>query len=928
MVLKIIAKGFLFAQRAYIKELWNIMDFVIVTTAYLPYILTSGGVNLKALRALRVLRPLRTISKIKKLRQLILTLMSVFGDLIETLFVLFFFLMIFAIGGLQMFIGLSKKRCFESLTGVIIATPGQNSENGGYAYCNDDADCTSFSATAICGKMIQTIDNGATNYDDFAHAYLMSFQVITTEGWTEIMGFVQKTFNPAVAIYFLILVLCATFIILQLILAVLNGGFQTAAERVNEENSTKRGRKKVWHENEGLVKALEKNKVDIVDLLLKRKEGTNNTAKYKMKKSGLYAIEDRFSLAAFLGFASGMTITKKKKASKDNKISFFDKFNKRATVPTAGSRFADIVMKLKDMNKSLVFEKQTVNNLDENGVETKPMDQFPHRADSIVQNGQFVVDSPKKELIPKGNNYNDNNKETPNSDEKNTLKTTVSIKNLKETLSPDTNKTLENNKTLEKTADETAQPLQIKVNRITDESDNKPTESTPIKSPASRIELIEDLESPSHSDVKTPSHSHNAINSRSRLRPIISTKPTVTGPLRPDLASNKVSLNVESAEVGTKKPFQIVGIAGIRSHFQPKQEAKKVAFVEPEPEEDDFLEAVKNMEPVKPVKNESTSLNAKFFKKINNVQPRNVVPVHRTGKSYQTIDMDNDEINDSMVETNGVLDDSDFMDDRSKHIRHEKTVKRRKSQVKTEFRLVKPGYEMAGDEGHLKIEENDVGAKQPEHLETEIDDEEDDEFPLDLRLIQPDPIFGRQDYNSYSEDDVLPSLKENKKRLEEEEDMRRIREVTLTMEHVPTQTELKQAQARKDVINNRLILQAAQTIAIKKNYQAQRYKTIEQQIRAEREAEEAAEEMYITDRANSKKQTRGFNAIPKNAINLPGVCENNGEFTSFEMMLKKIEAKNEDEEDWSKQEFVDEQTQELPKPEQWLQIRVIRIEVN
>jgi hypothetical protein len=707
-----------------------------------------------------------------------------------------------------------------------------------------------------------------------------------------------------------------------------------AAERVAEELSHKRGKKKIWHENEGLVKALEKNKVDIVDLLLKRREGTNNTAKYKMKKSGLYAVEDRFSLAAFLGFASSMAITKKKKGqSKDNKISFFDKFKNRATGPTPGSRFADIVMRIQDINKSLVFDRKTLNNLDgEPAINNIP----PIRSDSLEKDGVFVMDSPthnapssKTALLIQENFIADNNDQS-------TLKTTVSVKNLKQTLSPESN----NNNTLDetKTRDETRikddtnaqenglKALQIKVNRVNDEHDNKHTESTPMRSPGTK-DVIEDLENSVNSD---PRKSPNYISSsRNRLRPIINTKPINTGPIRPDIGSNKISLNVESSEMPNRKAFQIVGIAGIRSQFNPpKTEAKKVVFAEPEPEpqkeeeDDDFFEAVQKLEPLKTIKPES-SLSSKFFKKINNVQPKNIVPVQRIGKSYQTIDMENDEINESYVDTMGVLDDSDFLDERVKHYKHEKTIKRRKSQVKTEFRVVKSGYETAADDGHLKMEEGDVGAKN-EVLETEMgDDQEDDEFPLDLKLIQPDPIFNRQDYNSYSEDDVLPSLKENKKRLEEEEDMRRIREVTLLMEHVPTQTELKQAEARKNLLNMQLILNAAKTIAMKKSKRAQQYRKIEDEIKADKEAEEAAEELFITDRVNSKKMTRGFNAIPKNALNLPGVCENNGEFTSFDMMLKRIETKNEDEEDWLRQEFVDEQTVDIPKPEQWLTIRVL-----
>ena len=87
-ILKIIAYGFLFHPGAYLRNPWNILDFVIVIIGYDLYILNldkalySESVNIcqhisfslmtialgqtwgnvKALRAFRVLRPLRLVS--------------------------------------------------------------------------------------------------------------------------------------------------------------------------------------------------------------------------------------------------------------------------------------------------------------------------------------------------------------------------------------------------------------------------------------------------------------------------------------------------------------------------------------------------------------------------------------------------------------------------------------------------------------------------------------------------------------------------------------------------------------------------------------------------------------------------------------------------------------------------------------------------
>lgn len=100
MCLKILGMGFIFSKNAYLRDLWNILDFVIVVTAYLPYIFSSNsGINLSSLRSLRVLRPLRTISSVKALRNILKALFSAMRLLLDSIIILIFFFMVFAIGG-------------------------------------------------------------------------------------------------------------------------------------------------------------------------------------------------------------------------------------------------------------------------------------------------------------------------------------------------------------------------------------------------------------------------------------------------------------------------------------------------------------------------------------------------------------------------------------------------------------------------------------------------------------------------------------------------------------------------------------------------------------------------------------------------------------------------------------------------------------
>jgi hypothetical protein len=57
MTLKILGMGFVVSDESYLRDPWNIMDFVIVISAYVPHLLNSGSLQLTGLRALRVLRP-------------------------------------------------------------------------------------------------------------------------------------------------------------------------------------------------------------------------------------------------------------------------------------------------------------------------------------------------------------------------------------------------------------------------------------------------------------------------------------------------------------------------------------------------------------------------------------------------------------------------------------------------------------------------------------------------------------------------------------------------------------------------------------------------------------------------------------------------------------------------------------------------------
>jgi len=68
MILKIVAYGFIMTKNTYLRDYWNILDFIIVISGSLATVTISSIANLTSLRSLRVLRPLKTLSSIKSLK--------------------------------------------------------------------------------------------------------------------------------------------------------------------------------------------------------------------------------------------------------------------------------------------------------------------------------------------------------------------------------------------------------------------------------------------------------------------------------------------------------------------------------------------------------------------------------------------------------------------------------------------------------------------------------------------------------------------------------------------------------------------------------------------------------------------------------------------------------------------------------------------
>jgi hypothetical protein len=187
---------------------------------------SSGGVDLSGLRVFRVMRPLKTITSIKGLKVLVMAILSAIPLLKDTVIILLFFFIIFAIGGTQLMAGSLKNRCIGISTGD---------------FHPDDIICGSNKSICpggfFCGKANSNPNYGVTSFDNLLYSMLVVFQSVTLEGWSDIQRDMQRAYMYQIPLYFLPLVFIGAFFLLNLTLAVINAKFTEAHHKQQDQDA-------------------------------------------------------------------------------------------------------------------------------------------------------------------------------------------------------------------------------------------------------------------------------------------------------------------------------------------------------------------------------------------------------------------------------------------------------------------------------------------------------------------------------------------------------------------------------------------------------------------------------------------------------------------------------------------------------------------
>ncbi|XP_030624433.1 sodium channel, voltage gated, type V-like, alpha b [Chanos chanos] len=266
-LIKILARGFCLGPFTFLRDPWNWLDFSVIVMAYVTEFVDLG--NVSALRTFRVLRALKTISVIPGLKTIVGALIQSVKKLADVMILTVFCLSVFALIGLQLFMGNLRQKCVRSPFSCINNTISNFSSNSTF-FCNNrswasieefitdednyfkvDGDkdaliCGSGSDAGKCPDGFECMKTGRnpnygyTSFDTFGWAFLSLFRLMTQDYWENLYHQTLRSAGKTYMVFFVVVIFLGSFYLVNLILAVVAMAYEeqnqaTIAEALQKE---------------------------------------------------------------------------------------------------------------------------------------------------------------------------------------------------------------------------------------------------------------------------------------------------------------------------------------------------------------------------------------------------------------------------------------------------------------------------------------------------------------------------------------------------------------------------------------------------------------------------------------------------------------------------------------------------------------------
>ncbi|XP_026168712.1 sodium channel protein type 4 subunit alpha B-like [Mastacembelus armatus] len=243
-VIKILARGFCIVSFTFLRDPWNWLDFTVIVMAYVTEFVDLG--NVSALRTFRVLRALKTISVIPGLKTIVGALIQSVRKLADVMILTVFCLSVFALIGLQLFMGLLRQKCVRSLAHCVNSSYSPNtsficnnktwsssedfltSEDNFYKVegakdaliCGYGSDAGKCPDGFDCLKVGRNPNYGYTSFDTFGWAFLALFRLMTQDYWEKLFHQTLRSAGKTYMVFFVLVIFLGSFYLVNLILAV------------------------------------------------------------------------------------------------------------------------------------------------------------------------------------------------------------------------------------------------------------------------------------------------------------------------------------------------------------------------------------------------------------------------------------------------------------------------------------------------------------------------------------------------------------------------------------------------------------------------------------------------------------------------------------------------------------------------------------
>uniref|UniRef100_A0A8C3BAX5 Sodium channel protein n=1 Tax=Cairina moschata TaxID=8855 RepID=A0A8C3BAX5_CAIMO len=320
-LIKILARGFCMTEFTFLRDPWNWLDFSVIVMAYVGEFVNVGSVS--PLRTFRVLRALKTISVIPGLKTIVGALIQSVKKLADVMILTVFCLSVFALIGLQLFMGNLRHKCvrdytmFNSTNGTFYLdgrTWNSSEEflndpvnyfikNGteDVLLCGNSTDAGTCPEGYICLKAGENPDHGYTSFDTFGWAFLSLFRLMTQDYWERLYQQTLRSAGKIYMLFFMLVIFLGSFYLVNLILAVVAMAYEeqnqaTIAETEEKERKFREAMEMLKKEQEALaakgIDSMSLSSLEMSPLASKNAKERRNRRK-KKKSSGEEYGEDQ-----------------------------------------------------------------------------------------------------------------------------------------------------------------------------------------------------------------------------------------------------------------------------------------------------------------------------------------------------------------------------------------------------------------------------------------------------------------------------------------------------------------------------------------------------------------------------------------------------------------------------------------------------------